>query len=110
MIVVVEKGIGAGSGVTTLEVPTKNNSLDLDVMVKELYEMGVHSLFVEGGAVTFNQFLGQNLVQRAYIFESQKDIEVKSGSARIDHNKIKSNLKNIKQLEFNGDVFFTGKF
>lgn len=110
VILVVKKGIGAGSGITTLEIQEKDGALDLDMMLSELYEMGICSLFVEGGAQTFEHFLKQNAVQRAYIFESQKHFDVDPQAARIDQNAIKSKLKNLKQLEFNGDIFFTGKF
>lgn len=110
IIVVVEKGIGAGSGITTLEIPLKNGVFDLDILLTELYEMGICSLFVEGGAQTFDQFIEQKAVQRVYIFESQAPLSVPEGTARINQNEIKSKLSNIKRMEFDKDLFFTGKF
>lgn len=43
-----------------------------DQALKNLYQKGIHSLYVEGGSYVFSQFLHYNLAQKIYLFQSPK--------------------------------------
>ena len=40
--------------------------------LKNLYQKGIHSIYVEGGSYVFGQFLTYKLAQKVYLFQSSK--------------------------------------
>ncbi|SFQ45310.1 diaminohydroxyphosphoribosylaminopyrimidine deaminase [Lachnospiraceae bacterium XBB1006] len=55
-------------GVRVVRLPKKNNKVDVRVLLKQLYEEGVDSLLVEGGAEVNGTFLEEGLVNKVYAY------------------------------------------
>ncbi len=68
VIVIVNEGLNLESEFATLiECPFKKD-LDLESLRSILYQKGITSMFVEGGAYTLSQFLNQKSASRLYQF------------------------------------------
>lgn len=52
--------------------PTTRGDISLKALLKVLYENGITSLLVEGGAVTFSRFLQERIVDKVYVFVAPK--------------------------------------
>lgn len=53
-----------------LQVPLEKNNLDLSTFLEQIYQKGICSVFVEGGAKTYGSFVNQKLANRLYHFKS----------------------------------------
>lgn len=60
-------------------VKLKNSKIDLKDLSRRLFEMGICSVFVEGGARTFSTYLAQGAVDRMYLFMAPKILGYPSG-------------------------------
>jgi diaminohydroxyphosphoribosylaminopyrimidine deaminase/5-amino-6-(5-phosphoribosylamino)uracil reductase len=60
--------LAAADNVEVIELPAKKGRLDLDEILRELYERGVRSLLVEGGSLIHTDFLRRRLWQKMIIF------------------------------------------
>lgn len=61
-----KKSLLQSKGATIIEVNKKGDYLDLSSLMTQLYEIGVHSLLVEGGGTVHFSFLKEGFVQRIY--------------------------------------------
>lgn len=90
-----------------LEYITLKNSPEL---INTIYEKGIYSILIEGGARTFSHFL--NLADRAYFFFSNKligkGLSITQNLSRDLENPI--TLKNVRNLKLEGteDTLITG--
>ena len=92
-----------------------NPPIDAAYMLKQLFEMNVNSIFVEGGAQTFSNLLNAKVVQRLHLFMAPSLLGGRDGlawtedltTAAFTH---RAQLKNGKWREFSPDLYFTGKF
>ena len=91
--------------------------LDYPFNLKELgcilYNKGLSSVLVEGGAETLSQFLEQKQAQRLYCFISLCLLGGKRGrywteSLNIGGLSSKKQLKSVETLYLSGDLFITG--
>lgn len=80
-----------------------NDFDDLEDLLKQLWQKGIRSVFIEGGAKTYNSFLEAGLVDRMYIFTAP----VAFGEGIDAPPKLQ--LKNVKHKTFGSDQFITGK-
>ena len=63
------------AGVTVLLTPLdKTDRVDLQVMLTMLYDMGIHSILIEGGSTVQGAFFDDNLVDKIYAFIGDKVI------------------------------------
>lgn len=88
--------------------------LPLPSLLEKLWEKGLRSILVEGGALTASSFLVQGMVNRLYIF--QAPILMGSGGAkswtetlRISSMKNKLVLRKPRYATFGGDLMITGR-
>lgn len=68
-------------GIQSLQIPYCDgaDSLDLKILTKELWKIGVRSLLVEGGGVTLSAFIEQKIADRLYLFIAPLIIGEKNG-------------------------------
>ncbi len=94
--------------------PLLSGSLDLHDLTKKLYEEKIYSLYVEGGAQTYSEFLSQRAFQRLYLFQAPVIIGTKNGrswseSFAVSKLKEKLHLSNIKSQKIGDDLFITAR-
>ncbi len=88
--------------VKTIAKHDKENKLeylvfsDSQSLLDGLYKKGIYSCLIEGGASTFAHFFNQNLVNRVYLFYSNKII---GGGINLSQNILNKNLKNPIHIE-----------
>lgn len=87
--------------------------LNLENLLEHLYQQGLRSVMVEGGALTASSFVQHNLVNRIYMF--QAPIIMGAGgsrswteSLRIKQMKDKIHVNNPRYQTFGGDFMITG--
>lgn len=71
-----------------LPCPIKNNKLDLEFLLKELYKTGIKSVFVEAGGTLCGEFIKSNLVDRIYHFIAPKILNDNSGKSCFNGDNI----------------------
>jgi diaminohydroxyphosphoribosylaminopyrimidine deaminase/5-amino-6-(5-phosphoribosylamino)uracil reductase len=89
--------------------------LDLENLLEQIYEVGIRSVMIEGGALTASSFILGELVNRIYVF--QAPIILGAGGAkswteslRIEKMKDKIQIKNPRYKTFGNDFMITGTF
>lgn len=98
-------------------IPTKvllSGALDLEDLTKKLYEEKIYSLYVEGGAQTYSEFLSQRAFQRFYLFQAPVIIGTKNGRSwsetfAVSKLKDKLTLRSLRSQKIGDDLFITGR-
>ncbi|WP_374029313.1 bifunctional diaminohydroxyphosphoribosylaminopyrimidine deaminase/5-amino-6-(5-phosphoribosylamino)uracil reductase RibD [Bdellovibrio bacteriovorus] len=92
-----------------------DGNLQLEDLLAQLYQQGLRSVMVEGGALTASTFIDCGLVNRLYMF--QAPIIMGSGGSRswtetvrIASMTEKIHVKNPRYLTFGNDFMITGTF
>lgn len=87
--------------------------LNLEDLLDQLYQQGLRSVLIEGGALTASSFIAQGLLNRIFMF--QAPIIMGSGGARswtetvrIEQMKDKLIIKNPRYQTFGNDFMITG--
>jgi diaminohydroxyphosphoribosylaminopyrimidine deaminase/5-amino-6-(5-phosphoribosylamino)uracil reductase len=70
-------------GAEVVPVPEKNHRLSVDAVLTKLAEMGVLSLYVEGGAEVLGSFVDAKAVDRVYVFIAPKIIGGREGVTAV---------------------------
>lgn len=91
-----------------------SGALDLDDLSTKLYEENICSLFVEGGAQTYSEFLSQRAFQRLYLFQAPVIIGTKNGrswSERFAVSKLKDklHLRGVRSQKLGEDILITAR-
>ncbi len=100
---------------TVLPAPyKKTKGLDLKLMLKNLYSLGIFSVLVEGGSRTFANLLTENLIQRLVVLQAPSLLGAKGGLAwtrdiKINKLKDKISLTNVKVNRLGQDMAITGR-
>lgn len=89
-------------GVVLLELPTKNNFLDIRKLLKELGKIGISSVLVEGGETVAQSFLREKLVNKIIFFYAPKII----GTSKNMKNVFI--VKKLSVKKFKDDFLFEG--
>lgn len=94
---------------------TQVSFTSLDSLNEPLWNLGIRSLFVEGGAHTYSSFLQAGLVDRIYVFMAISIIGAENGlswtsSFKISDLSRKLNISSMRFCQFGKDFYFTGKF
>ena len=89
------------------------SSFDLKSLSFQLYQEGISSVLIEGGAKTLSNFLEQNAVQRLYHFINPCLLGGKKGKYWTENLpssflKNRKKLKSTEILSFGEDLFITG--
>ena len=88
--------------------------LDLDFLMKKLYELSIASVYVEGGGGVHSSFLRQNQVQRVFQFLSPILLGARfaqpwTKNLALSSMKEKISLQRLKIKMFNDNILLTGK-
>ena len=92
----------------------KNQEFDLNQLLRKLWQLGVKSVFVEGGAQVISSFIMQKEANRLYLFQAPILLGAKSGKAWSEGVSIKKmsdriQLQNPKVLRLDRDLLITGR-
>lgn len=69
-----KKNILINWGVKFISLSKNNDSFDLNQLLKELHNIGIRSVLVEGGSQTLSRFLASNLINKFYCYIAAKFI------------------------------------
>lgn len=94
-------------------IDEKKGKLDLAVMLKILFNLGITSCFVEGGSQTLGNFLDEKLIDKMHFFISPKIVGGKKALTSIGAKGYKTldkspYLKEIEIKRIGEDIFITG--
>ncbi len=87
---------------------------DLHNLLEKTWNLNIKSIFIEGGAKTYSEFLKADLIDRLYVFQNTSIIGNANGRSWTegfgiqDLNK-KKQLRNISVRRFEADVMITGR-
>ena len=86
----------------------------LEDLLNKLYNLKIMSLFIEGGAETYSQFLAADLIDRLYLFMNASIIGSSNGLSWTKNFgstdlKAKKRLQNLEFKNFGADLFITGR-
>ncbi len=91
----------------------KSNLLDIKLIIKKLYKLGLRNVLVEGGNELTQSFLKERLFNQFYLFKSQKKLSTNSVYIKFDGLKLlKERYKTKKKLKsnFGNDTITLYKF
>lgn len=112
-ILVLPEGADSKAPVKTIHCPTnREGEINLSTMLKSLYEMGVHSVYVEGGSGVLSQFFNQRLFDRLSIYIAPKILgEGVSPIAGMNLSEISEaiNLNQPKIEVLGNEIFISAK-
>ena len=100
-------------GILIVACPGKNNRIDLEWLLKELAELEISRLLVEGGGDTISGFLEEGLADRVLFFIAPKIIGGRSAITSVEGKgaeKISQaiNLKDVKVEMIGPDILVSG--
>jgi len=79
----------------------QNKSFNLKDILKDILKKGIGSVIVEGGAITLNHFIKENLWDEARVFVSNKKFEKGIKAPKLDLNKYQEIRNNKLFYVFN---------
>jgi diaminohydroxyphosphoribosylaminopyrimidine deaminase / 5-amino-6-(5-phosphoribosylamino)uracil reductase len=100
-----------------LSVKLFNNQpdlLDLNQTLSQLWDLGLRSIFVEGGVAVISSFISQMKADRLYLFQAPVLLGAKSGKAwtsqvSINNMSDRISLKFPRLRKIDSDILITGK-
>lgn len=100
-------------GVSIIEVK-EGQEIDLHQLKADLYERGIYSVFVEGGAATHSAFLNQKAAERIYQYIAPSLIGAAGGLAwtsqvQVEKMSEKIELSEVVVKELTPDILVTGR-
>lgn len=83
---------------TKENTPVKNNQLDIEFVLKELYKKGIYKVFVESGGTLAGAMLKAGLIDEIYQFIAPKILNDNNGKSCFDGDNIEeiNKSKNLK--------------
>lgn len=104
-----------GARVISLPETAFGRGLDLNILLTELWDIGIRSLMIEGGAQVLSSFITESQVQRLYLFQAPMILGAKGGKAwseqvNIQNMQEKIELKNRQFIPLQQDLLITGSF
>lgn len=106
---------GLPTGVQSLICKSDSKGfVDLQHLLKVLFEKRIFSIFVEGGATVLSEFLQQGLVHRYYQFIAPVIMGAKTGlsfsrDVSIAQLPDRRELRSVRNLSFGSDIMVTGR-
>lgn len=102
-----------GAGV--LQIPNGPFGLNLQILLTKLWDLGIRSIYVEGGARLLSSFISERAAQRLYLFQAPLILGAKSGKAWSEQVMIGSMterfpLKNHHVIALKNDVLISAQF
>jgi len=103
-------------GILIIACPGKNNRIDLKWLLKELAELEIAKVLVEGGGDTIAGFIEQGLIDRVLFFIAPKIIGGRKAVTSVEGKGVKNvsqaiKLKDVKvEIIDGGDILVNAKF
>jgi diaminohydroxyphosphoribosylaminopyrimidine deaminase/5-amino-6-(5-phosphoribosylamino)uracil reductase len=93
---------------------TADGNLDLVHLLRSLWDVGIRSVLIEGGALTASQFLKAKLVNRLFVFQAPLVIGAKGGRSwteelAIPEMRQRLVVQNPQIKKFGDDLLITGR-
>lgn len=87
---------------------------DLNDLMLKIWKLDIKSIFIEGGAKTYSEFLKANLIDRLYLFQNCSIIGSANGLSwttdfASEFLSEKKQLQDISIKSFQSDIFITGR-
>jgi diaminohydroxyphosphoribosylaminopyrimidine deaminase / 5-amino-6-(5-phosphoribosylamino)uracil reductase len=100
-------------GILIIACPGKNNRIDLEWLLKELAELEISRLLVEGGGDTISGFFEASLADRVFFFIAPKIIGGRGAVTSVEGKGAETvsqaiNLKNVKVEMIGPDILVSG--
>ncbi|MGZ5278554.1 MAG: bifunctional diaminohydroxyphosphoribosylaminopyrimidine deaminase/5-amino-6-(5-phosphoribosylamino)uracil reductase RibD [Pseudobdellovibrionaceae bacterium] len=100
-------------GAQVIGLPAKGLGLNLDLLLTKLWDLGLRSVLVEGGAHVLSSIISEKKAQRLYLFQAPMILGAKSGKAWTEQVSIKSMggriaLANQQYITLDRDLLVTG--
>lgn len=100
-------------GVEFISTPLKNNSVDLNKLMKKLGELNIDSVLLEGGGTLNFSAINEGIVDKTYSFIAPKFIGGKEAKTPIEGEGIEKvadafDIENISLQHFGNDIMITG--
>ncbi|MBO6272420.1 bifunctional diaminohydroxyphosphoribosylaminopyrimidine deaminase/5-amino-6-(5-phosphoribosylamino)uracil reductase RibD [bacterium] len=102
------------NNISVIKCGLKNNKIDLRVLLKEIYKLGIKSVFVEAGGELCGSFIKENLADKIYHFIAPKILNDNSGKSCFNGDEIEKisqskiyRLVSVKKL--GDDILITYK-
>ena len=97
----------------TLIQAERNGKVDLKSLLKQLGEMGIDSVLVEGGGEIHGAFLEENLVNKVYAYIAPKVVGGATAKTPVGGTGLKTmedakKLKNVQIEQLGEDILITG--
>lgn len=101
-------------GHNEMAVNLEDSKIDLNDLSRRLFEKGICSIFVEGGASTFSNYLVQHAVDRLYLFLAPKILGYPSGlswTCGLAGQELDQcpELESPRTTAYDGDVMISGR-
>ena len=101
-------------GILIIACPGKNSRIDMNWLLKELAELEISRLLVEGGGDTIAGFLEQGLADRVLFFIAPKIIGGRNAVTSVEGKGVEKvsqaiELKNVKIEIIEGDILVSGE-
>jgi len=101
-------------GILVIACPGKNSRIDLEWLLKELAELEISRLLVEGGGDTIAGFLEQGLADRVLFFIAPKIIGGRNAVTSVEGKGVDKvshaiELKNVQVEMIEGDILVSGE-
>ena len=101
-------------GILVIACPGKNSRIDMEWLLKELAELEISRLLVEGGGDTIAGFLEQGLADRILFFIAPKIIGGRNAVTSVEGRGVDKvsqaiELKNVKVEMIEGDILVSGE-
>lgn len=99
--------------IKVFQIKANKREVSLKKMLRKLYQLGVMSVFVEGGSDTLGRFFDQGLVDKAYFFIAPKVFGGKNsltsiGAGGVKQIKKSHRLINLKIRKIGADILVWG--
>lgn len=91
-------------GINVLIVKSAGRKLSLRRCLESLANLGITSILIEGGAITANEFISQNLVDELQIFTAPKIIRDGTEFLNTKNKSILKNFNEEKKIKFKKDI------
>lgn len=96
-----------------VECKKSDFGLDLENVLEKLYQIGLKSVFVEGGATLISEFIRLRLAQRMYLFQAPKILGSQKARRWSQTLNLESMLKTVELQDsqvfrLENDVLWTG--
>ena len=100
-------------GIILLKTPSKDGKVNLKILLQKLYELGIYSILVEGGATLSYSLLKENLIDKFLFFVCPLIIGGKNSPTPIEGESVLNiskayKLENISYKKFINDLLIEG--